>query len=71
LLTDIRNAPFDLRRRAEALFALAEQPMRHDDHAAAVADKRAFVFEFFELDGSALARGTDQVRQILMGKFER
>ena len=57
--------------RGDAFLAGAQQLVRHDDHPASVADERLLVFEFLELDRGALARGADQVRQILMRKFER
>jgi len=71
LLSGIRNAPSILLRRDSGLLAFAQQPVRHDDHPPAVANERLLVFEFLELDRGALARGADQVRQILMRKLQR
>lgn len=61
----------DLLRHADALRAFAQQFVRHDYHPAPVANQRLLVFEFLELDRGPLARGADQIRQILMRKLER
>ena len=56
--------------RSYASVAFAQQLLWNDYHPAPIADKGTLVFEFLELHGGALARGADQVREILMSKFE-
>ena len=61
----------DLLRHADALRAFAQQLVRHDYHPAPVANQRLLVFEFLELHRGSLARGADQIGQILMRQLER
>ena len=62
-----------IRRRIgkDARVAFEQQPLRNDDHPAPIADEGVLVFEFLELHGSALTRGADEIREILMREFER
>lgn len=57
--------------RGDAFLAFAKQLVRDDYHSAPIANQGLLVFEFLQLHRGSLTRGADQIRQILVRKFQR